>query len=67
MKRDIPFGMKNYILFLCGVLAIVLGYYLLSIGPWDSIWSLYLAPVILVIGYVVILPLSIMKKFDKKQ
>ncbi len=48
-----PFGPKNYILFGIAVLVIVIGYISLSAG------SITLAPVLLVLGYCVLIPLSI--------
>jgi len=52
-----PFGRKNYLLFLIGVMTIVSGYVLMYLTA-DIVW----APVILVIGYCVIIPISIMIK-----
>lgn len=52
-----PFGRKNYLLFLIGVITIVAGYVLMYLTA-DIVW----APVILVIGYCVIIPISIMIK-----
>ena len=52
-----PFGRKNYLLFLIGVMTIVFGYVLMYLTA-DIVW----APVILVIGYCVIIPISIMIK-----
>ena len=52
-----PFGRKNYLLFLIGVMTIVAGYVLMYLTA-DIVW----APVVLVIGYCVIIPISIMIK-----
>ena len=52
-----PFGRKNYLLFLIGVITIVFGYILMYLTA-DIVW----APVMLVIGYCVIIPISIMIK-----
>ena len=52
-----PFGRKNYLLFLIGVITIVFGYVLMYLMA-DIVW----APVMLVIGYCVIIPISIMIK-----
>lgn len=51
-----PFGPKNYVAFGLGVLSIVLGYVFLSKG------SITAAPILLVLGYCVIIPLAIMLK-----
>ena len=59
-KAKLPFTRKNYQLFGIGILTIIIGYIFLSIGPWNSFPSLTIAPIILVIGYLVIIPLAIL-------
>lgn len=51
-----PFGPRNYILFAVGLLVIVVGYISLSAG------SITLAPILLVLGYCVLIPISIIVK-----
>ena len=60
-------GKTNYIIFAIAVATLIIGYYFLSIGPADSTESLTLAPIILVIGYVILVPLAIVwrKKAQK--
>jgi len=50
----------NYLLFGVGVVVLIIGYVLMSIGPVDSFMSLTLSPIVLVIGYCVIFPLAIL-------
>jgi uncharacterized membrane protein YesL len=50
---------KNYILLLVGILVSIIGYYLLSVGTWDSTESLIISPILLFIAYLIIFPLSI--------
>ena len=52
----IRFKLKNWILILLGVLFIVVGYLTLSKG------SLTLAPILLVLGYCVLIPVGIILK-----
>ncbi len=52
-----PFGKKNYLLFLIGVLTIIAGYTIMYLTA-----NIVLAPIMLVIGYCVIIPISIMIK-----
>jgi len=68
-KETIPFARENYIIFLIGILVIVLGYIFLAQGPADSFWSLTLAPILLVISYCIIIPISIIyrKKASKQE
>ena len=61
----LPFARENYLLFSLGLLTIILGYIFLSLGPWNSFWSLTLAPILLVLGYCVIIPVAIL--FRKKE
>ena len=59
---------KNIILIAIGVLLLVIGFICLATGPADNPVSLTVAPLILVIAYVVIIPLGILftgKKQDK--
>ena len=49
----------NYLIFAVAVVTIVIGNIFLSIGPAESTQSLTVAPIILVIGYCVLVPLAI--------
>ena len=62
-----PLSAENYKLFGIGILIIILGYISLSKGPADSFWSLTLAPILLVIGYCVIIPIAIIYKKRKSE
>tara|TARA_B110000263_G_scaffold197645_1_gene176351 strand:+ start:920 stop:1132 length:213 start_codon:yes stop_codon:yes gene_type:complete len=57
-----PFNKFNYLIFGIGVLTIILGYILMSIGEVDSFQSIRFSPFLLFIGYVVLIPLSIFLK-----
>jgi len=54
MKVD--FTTKNYILFGAGIITIIVGFISLSRG------SITLAPILLIIGYLVLVPLAILLK-----
>ena len=59
---------KNLILIGIGVLLLVIGFLCLATGPADNPVSLTVAPLILVIAYMVVIPLGILfggKKQDK--
>ena len=53
---EIPFGKKNYILFGIAAVAIVAGYIALSKG------SITLAPILLLLGYLVLIPMAILAR-----
>ena len=59
---------KNYYILALGLLLTIIGFYFMTIGPWDSFSSLVVSPIILFIAYVVIFPLSIFlrKKSEKE-
>lgn len=62
-----PLGKKHYILLAAGVGVIVLGFALLSTGmdAWDNPLAVDVAPVVLVLGYCVAVPLAIMWRGGK--
>jgi hypothetical protein len=51
---------NNFALLFIGLLVITAGFVFMSFGAWDSFPSLFISPVILVIGYLIILPASIL-------
>ena len=53
---DLPFGPKNYVLFGLAAVAILAGYIFLSRG------SITLAPILLLSGYLVLIPWGILAK-----
>ncbi len=55
-EQGLPFTRKNYVVFGIGVLSVILGFITLSRG------STTLAPVLLILGYCVIIPISILLK-----
>lgn len=61
---ELPFTRKNWVLFLIGVAVIAMGYVLLRIPPADGFVSLTLAPILLVGGYCVIVPVAILHRGD---
>lgn len=58
----LPFKKMNYILFGIGIIIIILGYIALAQGPYNSRISLNIAPVLLILGYVGIIPIAILYK-----
>lgn len=60
--KELPFKKKNYLLLLIGLVVIGIGYIALAQPPADNPWSLTVAPILLVLGYCVIIPIAIMLK-----
>ena len=52
-------GKKNYLLFGIGLAMIIAGYIVMATGDVNSFQSLTLAPIMLFIGYLVIIPLAL--------
>jgi uncharacterized membrane protein len=58
---------ENYYFLFLGFAVIILGFYLMSVGSWDSTAALVFSPILLFIGYMLIFPASILyKKRTKK-
>lgn len=55
-SHEIPFGRKNWIILGAGLVSIILGFITLASG------SITLAPILLVLGYCVLIPVGIMVK-----
>ena len=57
---------KNLILIGIGILLLIIGFICLGTGPADNPVSLSVAPIILTIAYVVIMPLGILYSGKEK-
>ena len=57
-----PFNKMNYLLFSIGISTVFSGYLIMVFGEVNSFLSIKIAPVILVIGYLIIIPVSIFYK-----
>lgn len=49
----------NYLLFGIGIFLIIIGFYFMGQGEWNSTSSMMISPVLLFLGFIVILPASI--------
>lgn len=56
---------ENYYLLILGALFLIIGFFVMSLGKWDNPVSLVLSPILLVIGYLIVLPAAIF--YRKKQ
>lgn len=55
----------NYLLLTAGFLLIIVGFYVMSLGEWDSFASLVISPILLFIGYILVFPASIFYRKKK--
>ena len=65
-EKPIGFSTINFALYGLGVLTLIVGYIFLGKGPAQSSSSLTIAPIILIIGYCIIIPLAILLKGRNK-
>ena len=56
----LPFTKMNYQILGAGILCIILGYIALAQAPWDGTMPLVVAPILLVLGYCVLIPMGIL-------
>ena len=57
----------NYYIFYLGIGILIVGFYLMAQGPWDNPLSLTISPIVLLIGYIIVLPLAILFRGSKKK
>ncbi|MFL2511196.1 MAG: DUF3098 domain-containing protein [Candidatus Neomarinimicrobiota bacterium] len=55
-----PYKRKNYLLFGVGVFVIIVGYLIMYLGEVNSFQSLVISPLLLLAGYLVIIPLALL-------
>jgi hypothetical protein len=60
VAEQLPFTKTNYQILGAGLVVIVLGYFALSQSPWDGTMPLVVAPILLVLGYCVLIPFGIL-------
>jgi len=57
-----PYKRKNYVLFGVGVFVIIVGYLIMYSGEVYSFQSLVISPLLLLAGYLVIIPMALLSK-----
>ncbi|MCH1546580.1 MAG: hypothetical protein L7S51_01300 [Candidatus Marinimicrobia bacterium] len=62
VKFSWPYKRKNYLLFGVGVFVIIVGYLIMYLGEVNSLQSLVISPLLLLAGYLVIIPLALLYK-----
>ena len=61
------FGNTNYLLFGIGLLLVIIGYIFMSSGKVDSFQSLTLAPIMLFVGYIIVIPAALVYRDKSKK
>jgi ATP/ADP translocase len=58
-----PFGIYwnkgNYFFLFLGFVLLIIGFFVMSLGNWDSTPSLFISPIILIIAYMLIFPAAV--------
>tara|TARA_B100001248_G_scaffold249735_1_gene223170 strand:- start:402 stop:638 length:237 start_codon:yes stop_codon:yes gene_type:complete len=57
-----PYGKKNYIIFSLGLALLIISYILMASGSVNSVQSLVISPILLILGYLVIIPVALLYK-----
>lgn len=75
VKWEFPLEKNNLMIIGVGLLVILIGYMLMATGvtedpavadgKWNNPMAVTIAPILLIIGYTVIIPYGIIKKFKK--
>ncbi len=58
--KDLPYNRRNVQFMVAGLATILVGYICLAQPPVDGFLSLTLAPILLVIGYCVLIPIGLL-------
>ncbi len=63
-KKEItfPFEKQNFVIIGAGIVVLIIGYFLMSQNSVDGFLPTVVAPIVLIIGYCVIIPYGILKK-----
>ena len=61
------FGKINYQLFGLGLLILIFGYIIMATGETESIQTVKISPLILIVGYCVVIPAAILVKPKNKE
>ena len=65
-RKSVDLG-KNLKLYYAAVGVILLGYLFLSIGDANSLTSLTIGPIVLVVGYLIAMPIALLTGVGKKE
>ena len=72
-----PLQKENFLIIGLGIIVIIVGYLLMATGiteepaipngKWNNVFAVSIAPILLVLGYCVIIPFGIFKSFPPKE
>ena len=59
VSDSMGFSKLNYLIFTLGLISIIFGYIIMATGEVNSFQSLTLAPIFLFLGYIILIPISL--------
>jgi hypothetical protein len=62
----LPLDPINYKIMIAGVVIIIAGYIAVGTEPWDGFVALTVAPILLLIGYCIVIPIGIIYRVKKE-
>jgi membrane protein YdbS with pleckstrin-like domain len=65
-SQELPFGKTNLYILGIGLAVLVIGYLFMAQPPVNSFWSRTLAPVVVLIAYLIIIPYSLFYRRKKE-
>jgi len=67
VKKEIslPLEKTNFVIIVAGIAVLIIGYILMSSNTVDGFANTVIAPILLVLGYCIIIPYGILKKTKK--
>ena len=57
---------QNYFFLIFSMVFLIIGYYFMMDGSWDSTLSMSISPIVLLIAYLILIPLAIFFKFPAR-
>ncbi len=58
---------KNFLILFMGIGLLILGYFLMTLSPWNNPVALTISPVIIIVAYLIIIPIAILVKSSTKK
>ena len=58
---------ENYIILITGTVLLIIGYFVMSIDPWNSTPAIVVSPIILLIVYILVVPAAILYRKKVKE
>ena len=65
VSDSLGFSRLNYLIFILGLISIFIGYIVMALGKVNSFQSLTLAPIFLFVGYIILIPISLIIEREK--